>query len=504
MSINKQTEFFDKVDVAVPLAKIIFAYLEKNYECKTIAEIAETTSGGTPLRGHTDYYGGKIPWIKSGELNDGTITETGLKNSSAKIYPKGTLVLALYGATAGKTGIVDFDTASNQAVAAIFPNEEIERDYLFWFFRQKRFEYIQLSFGAAQPNISQTVVKATKIPIPETKTQKQVVAFLNNCETNRELVWNESVEPIKAKLKSFFAVHQKRKILLKEIEQQQTYLQQLRQTILQEAVQGKLTKHDESGEPASELLKRIKAEKAALVKAGKLKKEKELPPITDAEIPFALPKGWVWCRLGEICNLITDGTHLTPRYVDKGRIFLSAQNVKPFKFMPDVHKFVSEEDYQGYIKNRRAEKGDILLTRVGAGIGEAAMIDVDIEFAFYVSLGLLKPNRNCIYSKYLELYLNSPLGRNHSSNKTLGKGVSAGNLNLSLIRSFDFPFPPLTEQKRIVEKVEHLLHHIRQLEEQVTTSQTRAKQLLQAVLQEAFQTPKEYEMNEKLTLAAEE
>ena len=89
-------------------------------------------------------------------------------------------------------------------------------------------------------------------------------------------------------------------LLDKELDQQQTYLQLLRQTILQEAVQGKLTKQDPTDEPATELLKRIKAEKEKLIKAGKLKKEKELPPITEDEIPFELPEGWGWCRLEEV------------------------------------------------------------------------------------------------------------------------------------------------------------------------------------------------------------
>jgi type I restriction enzyme, S subunit len=98
------------------------------------------------------------------------------------------------------------------------------------------------------------------------------------------------VEGIKAR-------HHKLTVLKKELDQQQTYLQLLRQTILKKAVQGKLTKQNPTGEPATELLKRIKAEKEKLIKAGKLKKEKELPPITENEIPFKLPEGWIWCRL---------------------------------------------------------------------------------------------------------------------------------------------------------------------------------------------------------------
>lgn len=275
-------------------------------------------------------------------------------------------------------------------------------------------------------------------------------------------------------------------LLENELKQQEIYLKLLRETILQEAVQGKLTRQDPKDESATELLKRIKAGKEKLIKAGKLKKEKELLPIIMDETPFELAQGWEWCRLAEVCNLITDGTHLTPKYVDAGRIFLSAQNVKPFRFMPEKQKFVSEQDYQGYIKSRKAEKGDVLLTRVGAGIGEAAVIDIDLDFAFYVSLGLLKPNKDCIYPYFLELYLNSPLGRGYSSSNTLGKGVSAGNLNLSLIRNFQFPLPSLSEQQRILAKVQKLQEQLSLLEAQIQESQEYAKQLLQGILKDAF------------------
>jgi type I restriction enzyme, S subunit len=291
--------------------------------------------------------------------------------------------------------------------------------------------------------------------------------------------------------------------LLKELSDQNKYLQLLDKTILQDAVQGKLTKQDPSDEPASELLKQIKSEKQELIKAGKLKKEKELPPITEDEIPFQLPEGWVWCRLGEVCNLITDGTHLTPRYVEKGRKFFSAQNVKPFKFLPDNQKYVSEQDYQGYIKTRKAEKGDVLLTRVGAGIGEAAVIDLDVEFAFYVSLGLLKFKKQCINSYYMELYLNSPLGRSHSRNRTLGKGVSAGNLNLNLIRQFEFPLPPIAEQQRIVNKFTEFQKKLAELQLQIDQSRKLSEQFLQGVLNEAFNRKKKFEEKEELTMAAD-
>ncbi|WP_336477323.1 restriction endonuclease subunit S, partial [Escherichia coli] len=207
----------------------------------------------------------------------------------------------------------------------------------------------------------------------------------------------------------------------------------LKQTILQLAVMGKLVPQDPNDEPASELLKRIAQEKAQLVKEGKIKKQKPLPPISDEEKPFELPDGWEYIYLNDICSLITDGTHQTPKYTTEGRPFISAQCVKPFKFMPENCRYVSEEDHNLYIKNRNPEQQDILLSRVGAGIGECAVIDTDLEFSIYVSTALIKPVKKYINSQYICIWLNSPIGRLFSSNYTYGKGVSQGNLNLSLI-----------------------------------------------------------------------
>ncbi|HCP9009849.1 TPA: restriction endonuclease subunit S [Escherichia coli] len=226
----------------------------------------------------------------------------------------------------------------------------------------------------------------------------------------------------------------------------------LKQTILQLAVMGKLVPQDPNDEPASELLKRIAQEKAQLVKEGKIKKQKPLPPISDEEKPFELPDGWEYIYLNDICSLITDGTHQTPKYTTEGRPFISAQCVKPFKFMPENCRYVSEEDHNLYIKNRNPEQQDILLSRVGAGIGECAVIDTDLEFSIYVSTALIKPVKKYINSQYICIWLNSPIGRLFSSNYTYGKRVSQGNLNLSLIRTFVISLPPYLEQQLIVDK----------------------------------------------------
>jgi type I restriction enzyme S subunit len=125
---------------------------------RRLGDIAETTSGGTPDRKNTIYFGGTIPWVKSGELEDSFISVTeekissqGLKNSSAKIFPEGTLLMAMYGATVGKTGILKIQAATNQAVCAIFPSNEIAAtEFVRYALIHQRPEIMKQRYGGAQ------------------------------------------------------------------------------------------------------------------------------------------------------------------------------------------------------------------------------------------------------------------------------------------------------------------------------------------------------------------
>lgn len=150
-------------------------------ECE-LKDIFDTSSGGTPKRGNPAYYGGDIPWMKSGELNNGIvseaeefITEEGLKNSSAKLFPRGSLLIALYGATVGKLGILDFDSTTNQAICCIYQNNNYNRDFLFYYLLYKKEYLVNQGKGGAQPNISQEIIKALKIPVPSLNEQKRIV-----------------------------------------------------------------------------------------------------------------------------------------------------------------------------------------------------------------------------------------------------------------------------------------------------------------------------------------
>jgi type I restriction enzyme S subunit len=159
----------------------------KHWKKEKIFRAAEfITSGGTPRSGNEEFYEGDIYWIQSGDLNDGYITETekkitkeGLENSSAKLFPKNTLLVAMYGATIGKLGIQTMEAATNQACCAIFPAKKVELKFLFYFFNAVKDKYISDSYGGGQPNISQSLIKQTYLFIPNKPEQTAIAAYLD-------------------------------------------------------------------------------------------------------------------------------------------------------------------------------------------------------------------------------------------------------------------------------------------------------------------------------------
>ncbi|ECQ1422853.1 restriction endonuclease subunit S [Campylobacter coli] len=169
--------------------------LPQGWEWKSLGEIANTSSGGTPSRNKKEYWeNGNIKWLKSGELNDGyidfieeNITEEAIKNSSAKIFQKGTLLIAMYGATAGKLGILNLDSTTNQAICAFLhkdKNIKFLEKFLFYFLFFLRDKIIKDSFGGAQPNINQTYIKNLQIPLPPIKEQEQITSHLDELSSH--------------------------------------------------------------------------------------------------------------------------------------------------------------------------------------------------------------------------------------------------------------------------------------------------------------------------------
>ncbi|SOU86444.1 restriction endonuclease subunit S [Tenacibaculum dicentrarchi] len=473
-----------------------------------LRDVGLTMTGGTPSKSNSNFFGNDIPFLKPGDIKDWKVNyeNEGLsflgEQKLGRTAISGSVLMVCLG-TIGKCAIINRACSFNQQINSITPLM-ISSSYLLNCLSSKYFYDV-----AWAKSTSTTIALLNKgkwesipIPIPPLEEQKEIVKIVETLF--KEVDKLEQLTVARISLKEDFVRSALKELTNNNTKKEWDYLQEhfksffnettnikkLRETVLQLAVQGKLTADWRANNPSTEdatiLLKRIQKEKTQLIEDKKIKKEKILPKITKEEIPYKLPKSWVWCRMIELCQYITDGTHQTPKYTEEGRMFISAKNVKPFKFMPEKHRFVSDEDFEGYRRNRKPELNDILLTRVGAGIGEATLIDQDLEFAIYVSVGLLKMFPNKLKPNYIVMWLNSPEGRQYSSKNTYGKGVSQGNLNLSLIRQFVVSLPPLEEQKAIVEKVNALMSLCDKLEQEVQQSEAHSTQLMKSCLKEVF------------------
>lgn len=167
---------------------VLKATFDREWHYDKLGHLFKTTSGGTPSRSNKKYYTGTIPWLKSGELNDDKhiedseehITQEAIDNSSAKKFPPNTVMIALYGATTGKLGILKKESTTNQAICGIFPQEGYITEFVFYFLLFKRAALISQGKGGAQPNISQGIVKDTDFPKADEKTQREVIDFVES------------------------------------------------------------------------------------------------------------------------------------------------------------------------------------------------------------------------------------------------------------------------------------------------------------------------------------
>ena len=249
--------------------------------------------------------------------------------------------------------------------------------------------------------------------------------------------------------------------------------QQLKNSILQMAVQGKLVPQDPNDEPASVLLERIRAEKEQLIKEGKIKKERNpsiifrgadnLPyekvwknePVCIAdEVPFEIPESWEWVRLGTILHKLSDGTHSRPHYVASGIPFISVKDISGGKLDFSDCKYITEEEHCELYSRCNPEYGDILLTKVGT-TGIPVIVDTTNEFSLFVSVALLKFNQEMLSNEYLACLINSPLVQKQAEKNT--RGVGNKNWVMRDIANTLIVIPPLLEQQRIVSKLQKIL-----------------------------------------------
>ena len=289
-------------------------------------------------------------------------------------------------------------------------------------------------------------------------------------------------------VENFKWIKQKFDFIMSELSYQYDLIIKLRQSILQEAVQGKLVPQDPNDEPASVLLERIKEEKERLIKEGKIKKEKPLPPISEDEIPYELPKGWEWVRLGELCSYIQRGK--SPKYSNIEEIpVISQKCIQWDGFDISKARFIDPMSLDSYTEERFIVPFDLLWN--STGLGTLGRINVYPKIELYNKVvadshvTVIRPLKEFVCSKYLYLWFAGPIVQSEINNKSTGS-TKQTELNITTVREYIVPLPPLNEQKRIVEKVDQLMALCDELEKNIEESKKDSELLMQSVLQEAF------------------
>jgi len=378
-------------------------------------------------------------------------------------YPN-TFIFTRQGVQNGSYGIAPKEVhgcvvTENMPMFSIEPT--LNPEYLEYYLQTNHFQdQLQAlnASGSAQKSIHEKVLLQLNILLPEIEEQKSIVDEIKSVENKQSKV-------------------------LEELQTQLELINKLRSSILSDAVSGKLVPQDPNDESAEVLLEKIKAEKEKLIKEGKIKKQKPLPPISEDEIPYELPDGWVWCRLRDVSKYITDGEHQTPPRISFGKKLLSAKNVRDGFLDYDNCDYISEEHYEKARNRCLPEIGDLLIVSVGGTIGRTSLVLENGDFALVRSVALIKPL--LISSEFLRVVLNSKLLQDMIS--LTKRGGAQPCLYLTSINQFLFLLPSLEEQKRIVEKVEKLMATCDALELEVQNSKIETEKLMQSVLKEAFQ-----------------
>lgn len=256
---------------------------------------------------------------------------------------------------------------------------------------------------------------------------------------------------------------------------------ELRKVILQLAVMGKLVAQDPADAPASELLKQIAGEKAVLVKAGKIRTQKALSPIADTEKSYTIPRNWEWARLQEVTALVTDGDHQPPPKAMKGVPFLVIGNLNTGVVNFDGCRFVPNEYFGALDWGRKPSRGDILYSVTGS-FGITIPVDTDEAFCVQRHVAIFKSAKSTP-AVYLAHFLRSAGAEEFA--ERIATGIAQKTVPLSGLRGMPIPLPPVEEQKRIVARINTLMHLCDSLEHNIDTALTKQAELLDAVMARA-------------------
>lgn len=424
--------------------------LPTGWEAVTLADMAVWSSGGTPSRTKPDYFIGSIPWFKTGELgprilisSEEYISEEAVRNSSAKIFPRGSIILAMYGATIGKTSILGTNAATNQA-CAVGMADAVITDFLYYLLLSQERAFIDAGKGGAQPNISQGIVKNWPALLPPVAEQTRIV---------------EKLEELLSDLDAGVA----------ELKAAQRKLGQYRQSLLKAAVEGALTAswraQHTPAETGAQLLERILTERRARWEAQQLAKfeaqgkappkdwRKKYPEPVRPDISGLpdLPSNWVWGSLDQISE-IQGGIQKKPSRaaVANKYPFLRVANVaRGLLKLEEVHEI---ELFDGELERLALEKGDVLIVEGNGSIteiGRCALWDGSIPNVVHQN-HLIRARPVILQSNFVESWLNSLRGIELMT-KMAATTSGLYTLSVGKLSKIPVPIPPIQEQKVIVD-----------------------------------------------------
>lgn len=434
-----------KIKKEKPLAEIsedeVPFDIPESWKWVKVGNVGSWSSGATPSRTNPAYYGGIIPWLKTGDLNDGFIkkipefiTDLALEKTSVRLNPVGSVLMAMYGATIGKLGILDISATTNQACCACIPYEGIHNKYLFYYLMSMRRSYIGMAEGGAQPNISKEKIVNSLISLPPLAEQKRIVAKIEELLplVDRYTAAYEKLEQFNAK-----------------------FPEDMKKSILQYAIQGKLVEQRAEEGTAEELYQQIQAEKQHLIAEKKIKKEKTLPEIAEDEVPFDIPESWKWVRLGSVVSVyggkrIPAGRKLTIE--DTGYVYIRVSDMKDGYISTENLQFVPKDIYPS-ISRYIIGKEDVFITVAGT-IGRVGKIPPELDGA-----NLTENADRLVFSQLDQNWLIKCLQSSVVQSQIIDATTKVGQPKLAIVRiqNMMIPLPPLSEQKRIVAKIEELL-----------------------------------------------
>ncbi|ELW8538599.1 restriction endonuclease subunit S [Salmonella enterica] len=487
--------------------------IPQGWELCYLNDIGDWGAGATPNRTNSGYYGGNIPWFKSGELSEDYITDSeehitalALKECSLRDNQPGDVLIAMYGATIGKTSILNTRSTSNQAVCACTPFDGLSNQYLLTFLKASKRVFTSMGAGGAQPNISKEKIVATQFALPPLKEQLRIVEkveqLMSLCDQleQHSLTSLDAHQQLVETLLATLTDSQNADELAENWARLSEYfdtlftteasIDALKQTILQLAVMGKLVPQDPNDEPASELLKRITQEKVQLVKDGKIKKQKPLPPISDEEKPFELPEGWVWCRLGELALKSEAGwspqCENTPRSGEQWGV-LKISAVTWGEYQPEENKALPahlspREEYE-------VKENDFLISRANTAelVARSVVVPENTPNNLMLSDKIIRFEFSSFVSAhYISIVNNSLFSREYYKEVAGGTSSSMKNVSRNQVSELIIGLPGYNEQLKIVENITKYIQICEALTSKIQSAQKTQLHLADALTDAAI------------------